>query len=48
MDPGHYDRIDGVATPADSQLSWCLIWELFEATPHHGAQAARIGVYSIQ
>jgi DNA-binding beta-propeller fold protein YncE len=50
MDPDHYDRIGRVATPADSRTGLFVtdLRELFETTPHHGAQGAQIGVYSIQ
>ena len=50
MDPDHYDRIGRVATPADSRTGLFVpdLGELFETTPHHGAQGAQIGVYSIQ
>jgi len=50
MDPDHYDRMGRVATPADSRTGLFVpdLGELFETTPHHGAQGAQIGVYSIQ
>src|SRR5437773_317491 len=50
MDPDHYDRIGHVATPADSRTGLFVpdLEELFETTPHHGAQGAQIGVYGIQ
>jgi DNA-binding beta-propeller fold protein YncE len=50
MDPDHYDRIGRVATPADSRTGLFVpdLGELFETTPHHGAQGAQIGVYGIQ
>jgi DNA-binding beta-propeller fold protein YncE len=50
MDPDHYDRIGRVATPADSRTGLFVpdLGELFETTPHHGAQGAQIGVYSIK
>ncbi len=50
MDPDHYDRIGRVATPPDSRTGLFVpdLGELFETTPHHGAQGAQIGVYSIQ
>ena len=50
MDPDHYDRIGRVATPAGSRTGLFVpdLGELFEITPHHGAQGAQIGVYSIQ
>ena len=50
MDPDHYDRIGRVATPADSRTGLFVpdLEELFETTPHHGAQGAQIGVYGIQ
>ena len=40
MDPDHYDRIGRVATPADSRTGLFVTdrGELFETTPHHGAQ----------
>src|SRR6266436_1661274 len=49
-DPDRYDRIGRVATPADSRTGLFVpdLGELFETTPHHGAQGAQIGVYSIQ
>lgn len=39
-----------VATPADSRSGLFVpdLGELFETTPHRGAQGAQIGVYSIQ
>jgi len=50
MDPDHYDRIGRVATPADSRTGLFVpdLEELFETTPHHGAQGAQIGVYGTQ
>jgi len=50
MDPDHYDRMGRVATPADSRTGLFVpdLGELFETTPHHGAQGAQIDVYSIQ
>jgi len=50
IDPDHYDRIGRVATPADSRTGLLVpdLGELFETTPHHGAQGAQIDVYGIQ
>jgi DNA-binding beta-propeller fold protein YncE len=50
IDPDHYDRIGRIATPADSRTGLFVpdLRELFETTPHHGAQGAQIGVYSIE
>ena len=49
-DPDHYDRIQRVTTPADSRTGLFVpdLGELFETTPHHGAQGAQIGVYATQ
>ena len=47
-DPDHYERIQRVATPADSRTGLFVadLGELFETIPHHGQQGAEILVYS--
>jgi hypothetical protein len=46
-DPDHYERIQRVATPADSRTGLFVadLGELFETIPHHGQQPEQIDVY---